>query len=208
MLSRTYPTVFAALMTGAVLATACGDGPIGVSDEPLDAADAGFLASRLSGIGEAAVDEETAQLGIEPAGARPMASLRGGPGFLRARACPAGGELEIDGEIGFNFDGETLSISFEAVKTMVDCAFERAEEVFIVNGSVEFSGSRTKVNGEPFGLQETHIEGSVTILIESTGEEKACEIDIIAIADPEAGTREVTGTFCGHDVGERGRPGE
>jgi hypothetical protein len=194
-------------ITIALLAAACGDGPVGVSEGPLDAAAATFLASQISGLGVATVDDETAQLAVAPAGEGLQASEVAGPGFLRARSCPAGGQLEIDGEISFSFDGETLSVSFEALKTMNDCAFERSEELFVVNGSVEISGSRTKLAGEPFGLQETHIEGAVTILVESTGEERSCEIDITSVADPEAGTREVTGTFCGHEVGENAARG-
>lgn len=204
MLSKSYTATITSFALAAALGAACGEGPIGVSDGPLDASDAGFLASRISGLGEAAIDEETARLSAASGDAELLASVAAGPGFLGARACPAGGQLEIDGELSFSFDGETLSVSFEAVKAMEDCAFERGDEVFVVNGSVEFSGNRTKVSGEPFGLQETHIEGAVTILIESTGEERVCEIDITAIADPEAGTREVTGTFCGHEVGENG----
>ncbi len=184
------------------LASACGDGPVGVTDGPLDAAEAAFLASQISGLGVAAVDDEAARLAAVPAGLEVNASVAAGPGFLRARECPAGGQLEIDGEINFSFDGETLTVSFEAAKTMDDCAFERGEELFLVNGSVEITGNRTKVAGAPAGLQETHIEGAVTIFVESTGEEKSCEIDITSVADPEAGTREVTGTFCGHEVGE------
>jgi hypothetical protein len=203
MWSRPYTPRTTCLIGIASLAAACGDAPVGVPDGSLDAVDAAFLASQISGLGVAAVDEETAQLAAAPAGLQ--AAVAAGPGFLRARQCPAGGQLEIDGEISFSFDGETLSVSFEAVKTMDDCAFERREDLFIVNGSVEISGSRTKVAGEPSGLQETHIGGAVTIFVQSTGEEQTCEIDITSVADPEAGTREVTGTFCGHEVGQNDR---
>ena len=186
------------------LAAACGGDPTGVPNESLSRADAAFLAVRLSGLGSVTVDEETA--GFESASSTSdglLADVERGPGLLRARACPAGGQLEIDGEVSFSFEGGVLELSFSAEKSMTDCAFERGDDLLTVNGEVVIWGTRTRVDGEPSGLQEIDIEGSISVTRESTGETRSCEIDISSVFDPEAGTREVTGTMCGHDVSER-----
>lgn len=192
------------LVVLAAMAAACGDDPTGVLDEGLSRADAAFLAVQLSGLGSVTIDEETA--GFESA----LPTIDGfsadvgrGPGLLRARACPAGGQFEIDGELSFSFGNGVLELSFSAQKSMTDCAFERGDDLLTVNGEVEISGTRTRVDGEPSGPQETDIEGSLSVTRESTGETRSCEIDITSVFDPETGMREVTGTMCGHDVTER-----
>ncbi len=188
----------------ATLSAACGDDPTGVPDEGLSRADAAFLAVRLSGLGSLTVDEETA--GFESTSSTIdgfLADVERGPGLLRARACPAGGELEISGEMSFSFEDGVMELSFSAEKSMTDCAFERGDDLLTVNGEVAIRGTRTRVAGEPSGLQETDIEGSLSVTRGSTGETRSCEIDISSVYDPETGTREVTGTFCGHDVSER-----
>ena len=188
----------------ASLAAACGDDPTGVPDESLSRADASFLAVRLSGLGSLTVDEETAGFeSTSPAGDGFLADVGRGPGLLRARACPAGGELEISGEMSFSFEDGVMELSFSAEKSMTDCAFERGDDLLTVNGEVAIRGTRTRVGGEPSGLQETDIEGSLSVTRGSTGETRSCEIDISSVYDPETGTREVTGTMCGHDVSER-----
>lgn len=192
------------LVVLAALAAACGDDPTGVPDEGISRADAAFLAVRLSGLGSVTVDEEAA--GFEGGSSTIdgfLADVARGPGLLRARACPAGGQLEIDGEMTFSFEDGVLELSFSAEKSMIDCAFERGDDLLTVNGDVGISGTRTRVDGEPSGLQETEIEGSLSVTRESTGETRECEIDISSVFDPETGTREVTGTMCGHDVSER-----
>ena len=188
----------------ATLAAACGDDPTGVPDEGLSRADAAFLAVRLSGLGSLTVDEETA--GFESTSSAIdgfLADVGRGPGLLRARACPAGGEVEISGEMSFSFEDGVMELSFSAEKSMTDCAFERGDDLLTVNGEVAIRGTRTRVGGEPSGLQETDIEGSLSVTRGSTGETRSCEIDISSVYDPETGTREVTGTMCGHDVSER-----
>jgi hypothetical protein len=188
----------------AALAAACGDDPTGVPDDSLSRADASFLAVRLSGLGSVTVDEETA--GFESASSTGdgfLADVERGPGLLRARACPAGGELEISGEMSFSFEDGVMELSFSAEKSMTDCAFERGDDLLTVNGEVSIWGTRTRVDREPSGLQETDIEGSLSVTRGSTGETRSCEIDISSVFDPATGTREVTGTMCGHDVSER-----
>ena len=204
MYGKRMPLCGAALVALVTLTTACGDDPTGVLQGDIGRDDAAFLALQLSGLGEQAVDQEVAQLGVAASGDEGLlADAARGPGFLRARECPAGGELQIDGEINFSFDGATLEVTFEAQKTMDDCAFERGDELFTVNGDLESTGTRTRVDGEPSGPQVTTVEGAVAVTIGSTGETKDCEIDVTSVYDPESGTRELTGTFCGHDVGER-----
>jgi len=188
----------------ATLAAACGEDPTGVPDQGLSRADAAFLAVRLSGLGSLTVDEETA--GFQSTSSAIdgfLADVGRGPGLLRARACPAGGELEISGEMSFSFEDGVMELSFSAEKSMTDCAFERGDDLLTVNGEVAIRGTRTRVGGEPSGLQETDIEGSLSVTRGSTGETRSCEIDISSVYDPETGTREVTGTMCGHDVSER-----
>ncbi len=201
---RSYAPRVGALVLTAALAAACGDGPTGVPDAAISRADAEFLAVQLSGLGSVLVDEETA--GFERGSSAIdgySADVRRGPGLLRARACPAGGELEIAGEMSFSFEDGVLELSFSAEKSMTDCAFERDDDVLTVNGEAEISGTRRRVDGEPSGLQETELEGFLAVTRESTGETRECEIDISSVYDPETGTREVTGTLCGHDVSER-----
>ncbi len=189
------------------LTAACGDDPIGVPGEDLRADEAGFLAVRLSGLGAGAVDDVAGQMSVEPAGAAGGLAVRASSvplGLLRARSCPAGGSMEIDGEfnvtVSTTAEGTTVELTFEARKTMVDCAYERGDKIFVVNGSLEISGTRKRVNREPSGPQETHIEGIVTISVEGTDRERTCEVDIWSVAYPDTMTREITGTFCGHDV--------
>lgn len=204
MSARSIVQTAAALVVLATLAAACGDDPTGVTDDGISRADAEFLAVRLSGLGSLTVDEGTA--GFESASSDTdglLADVARGPGLLRARECPAGGQLEIDGEVSFSFEDGVLELSFSAEKSMTDCAFERGDDLLTVNGEVEISGTRKRVDGEPSGLQETDIEGSLSVTRESTGETRECEIDISSVFDPETGTREVSGTMCGHDVSER-----
>ena len=193
----------AAVVGVLALTAACGDDPVGVPGEDLRADEAGFLAVRMSGLGAGAVDDAAARLSVEPAGATGDLAVRASSvplGLLRARSCPAGGSMEIDGEFSVTVEGTTVELEFEATKTMVDCAFEREEKIFVVNGVLEISGTRKRVNREPSGPQETHIEGVVTISVEGTDRERTCEVDIWSVANPDTMTREITGTFCGHDV--------
>lgn len=204
MSARSTARTGAALVLLVTLAAACGDDPTGVPDQGIGDAEAAFLAVRLSGLGALTVDEGTA--GFESTastGHGLLADAGRGPGFLRARACPAGGELEIDGEVSFSFSNGVLELSFEADKSMTDCAFERGDDLLTVNGDLEISGTRTRVDREPSGPQETSLEGALSVTRESTGETRECEIDITSVYDPETGTREVTGKMCGHDVSER-----
>ncbi len=207
MYQRTNALRAAAVVGVLVLTAACGDDPVGVPGEDLRADEAGFLAVRMSGVGAGAVDDAAAQLSVEPDGAAGDLAVRASfvpLGLLRARSCPAGGSMEIDGEfdvtVSTTAEGTTVELTFEALKTMVDCAYERGDKIFVVNGSLEISGTRKRVNREPSGPQETHIEGVVTISVEGTDRERTCEIDIWSVADPDTMTREITGTFCGHDV--------
>jgi hypothetical protein len=203
MYERTNATRAAAVVGVLALTAACGDDPVGVPGEDLRADEAGFLAVRMSGLGAGAVDDATGQMSVEPAGAAGDLAVRASSipvGLLRARSCPAGGSMEIDGEFNITVEGTTVELTFEAQKTMLDCAFERGDKIFIVNGSLEISGTRRRVNRKPSGLQETHIEGVVTISVEGTDRQRTCEIDIWSVANPDTMTREITGTFCGHDV--------
>lgn len=194
----------AGLAAALLLPAACGDGPTGAADEGLGRADAAFLAVQLSGLGARAMDDEARRFGVGGAERSGwMADVGRGPALLRARSCPAGGSLDIDGEVSFSFGGGVLELSFEAVKSMDDCSFERGDDVLTVNGEVEISGSRRRVDGEPSGPQTTEVEGSLAVTRASTGETRECEIDISSVFDPETGSREVTGSFCGHDVSER-----
>jgi len=203
MYQRRNATRATAIVGVLALTVACGDDPVGVPGEDLRADEAVFLAVRLSGLGAGAVDDVAGQMSVEPAGAAGGLAVRASSvplGLLRARSCPAGGSMEIDGEFSITVEGTTVELTFEAQKTMLDCAFERGDKIFIVNGSLEISGTRRRVNHEPSGLQETHIEGVVTISVEGTDRQRTCEIDIWSVADPDTMTREITGTFCGHDV--------
>ncbi len=189
------------------LTAACGDDPVGLPGEDLRADEAGFLAVRMSGLGAGAVDDAAVRMSVEPAGAAGDLAVRASSvplGLLRTRSCPAGGSMEIDGEfnmtVSMTAEGTTVELTFEAQKTMVDCAFEREDKIFVVNGSLEISGARKRVNREPSGPQETHIEGVVTISVEGTDRQRTCEIDIWSVANHDTMTREITGTFCGHDV--------
>jgi len=192
----------AAVVGVLALTAACGDDPVGVPGDDLRADEAGFLAIRMSGLGAGAVDDVAGQMSVEPAGAGDLAVRASSVplGLLRARSCPAGGSMEIDGEFNVTVEGATVEMTFEATKTMVDCAFEREDKIFVVNGSLDVSGTRKRVNREPSGPQETHIGGVVTISADGTDRERTCEVDIWSVANPDTMTREVTGTFCGHDV--------
>jgi len=203
MYERTNALRATAIVGVLALTAACGDDPVGVAGEELRADEAGFLAVRMSGLGAGAVDDATGQMSVEPAGAADDLAVRASSvpvGLLRARSCPAGGSMEIDGEFNITVEGTTVELAFEAQKTMVDCAFEREDRIFVVNGSLEISGTRKRVNREPSGPQETHIEGIVTISVEGTDRQRTCEIDIWSVANHDTMTREITGTFCGHDV--------
>lgn len=203
MYERTSALRATAVVGVLALTAACGEDPVGVPGEDLRADEAGFLAVRMSGLGAGALDDASAQMSVEPAGAAGGLAVRASSvplGLLRARSCPAGGSMEIDGEFSITVEGTTVELTFEATKTMVDCAFEREDKIFVVNGSLEISGSRKRVDREPSGPQETHIEGVVTISVEGTDRQRTCEIDIWSVANPDTMTRQITGTFCGHDV--------
>jgi hypothetical protein len=201
--SKAYRAAFR-IAHRAALAAACSEDPTGVPYEGLSRADAAFLAVRLSGLGSGTVDEGTAGFEAAPSSNGGfLADVERGPGLLRARACPAGGQLEIDGEMSFSFDDGVLELSFSAEKSMTDCAFERGDDLLTVDGDVAIWGTRRRVDREPSGLQETDIEGSISVTRASTDETRSCDIDISSVFDPETGTREVTGTMCGHDVSER-----
>ena len=207
MYERMNATRAAAVIGVLALTAACGDDPVGVPGEDLRADEAGFLAVQMSGLGADAVDDAAAQMSVEPAGAAGDLAVRASAvpvGLLRARSCPAGGSIEIEGEfnrtVSTTAEVTTVELTFEAQKTMDDCAYERGDRIFVVNGSLEISGSRKRVNREPSGPQETHIEGVVTISVRGTDRQRTCEVEIRTVANPDTMTREITGTFCGHDV--------
>jgi hypothetical protein len=185
------------------LAAACGDNPAGVQSDEIRADEAGFLADRMSGLGAGAIDDAAARLSVEPTGATGDLAVRASAvplGLLRARSCPAGGSMEIEGEFSMTVEGTTVLLTFEAEKTLVDCAFEREDKIFVVNGGLEISGTRKRVDRKPSGPQETHVEGVVTISRRGSDRERTCEIDIQTVANPDTMTREITGTFCGYEV--------
>ena len=188
-------------------ATACSDGrPAGPDDVELSAEEAAFLATETdAAVGLAlglAMDNQEAE--VAGSGAPAGLSLSVEPitrtfRFERSVTCSVGGSWTVSGQGAIVVDREARSVEVNAAGSKVasNCLRRRGEHVLGVDGGVEFSGHRKKVEGEIVELVHD-IEGRWTVFVEGTDREKSCQVDLHA--ELEGDIVHITGTFCGREV--------
>jgi len=120
--------------------------------------------------------------------------------FTVTRQCPKGGQVVIDGTTTGTGDRTTHSLTLHTVatRTDTDCAFETRNGVLTLNGSIDYDGNLTIVNGALSGLQTQTHEGSFTWA--RNGASDTCDVDVTSSYDPATHTVTVTGTFCDRTV--------
>jgi hypothetical protein len=120
--------------------------------------------------------------------------------FNRTRSCPIGGELNVAGEMhaSIDFGTRTREMSFDATKTMTDCAFEQDGQTVTVNANAALDAFRRSVDGLPDGLQTTNYGGSITAMRDD-GEPLSCDFSVSAELDPDNRTYTVEVSICGDE---------
>jgi hypothetical protein len=194
-----------ALVLGGV--TACGEA-VAPGDEPgaqeLSEAEVEFLASELDqdlgGVLGAEEDAEEAAAAVVEGGegAALLAPVTREFSFERSVTCRNGGSITVSGSGDVTVDREAHSIETNVAgeKTIVDCARQRGDVVFTMNGNATWSAHRLKVEGVLVELVHDH-EGSFTVTT-SDGREKSCSFDLHAELVEEG--IHITGEFCGREV--------
>lgn len=142
-----------------------------------------------------------------------LTALDGGPSsappgswtreFERNRACPAGGRIEVSGEVERtrNDDG-VKEWSIEGSGEWIECARARRDRRLEIDGDFAFDAHRKRTHGDPVGEQVSHISGAF-VWSHSSGESGECEFELTSVRDPDTHTRTVTGTVCGRAIERR-----
>jgi len=199
------------------MAGACGDnatGPAGGAS--LSAAEASDLAASMDGTGNEVVGTQTGRLDAAP-GTPPVTASSGSAGSIAAdvlsssttfhteRDCRLGGTLTVDGQVSHSLDTDThtLTADFQGTYAHDRCVLRvRGHRITVTgNPSLTLEAHRQRVNGLPSGLQTLSLSGAFT-WEKADGTSGSCDVDVQGQLDPDAHTRTVDGTFCGHDVHE------
>ena len=87
--------------------------------------------------------------------------------FARTHACPAGGNIGVNGSLTGSFDSETGSGSawLQVLGTYTDCGIEAAGVAYVANGDpyLTITGSFTWLGGVPATQQTIRIGGALSI---------------------------------------------
>ena len=125
--------------------------------------------------------------------------------FARSYACPFGGEISVDGTMERTRETESRAgtMHFEAERTFDGCVRPMGENTVTItlDGAVTFTAHREWQAGQWHGSQEITLVGDIA-WVTSDEREGTCAIDLEAIFEPGTGSRTVTGTICGQDLGE------
>lgn len=206
--------IVAGAVAGLVGLAACSDSPTGTGSTGsgnLSDADAAALAVALDGTSVQMVDDEVGGIAGSPSvTASADVVPRGSAGlvttsltYTRIRTCPVSGQTTLAGTMDRQRDTSTgtLTVSLEATRTPDGCTYEIPSGTISVTGNPGISvvADRKRVNGVPTGPQTTTHQGAFT-WVKSAGASGSCQVDITSVLDPDAGTRTVTGTFCGRQI--------
>lgn len=213
---RAAPALACAALLTALAAGACGDGGTGpAAGASLSAGEASDLAASMDGTGNQVVGTQTGQLDVSPT--TPPVTASGSAGSLSAdvlsssttfhtlRDCRLGGTLTVDGQVDHSFDTGTgtLTADFQATVTHDGCVLPARGHRITVTGDpdLQLQAHRQRVNGLPSGLQTLSLRGAFT-WEKADGTSGSCQVDLEGQLDPDAHTRTIDGTFCGHEVHE------
>lgn len=213
---RTAPALAAAALLAALAAGACGEGGTGpAAGATLSAAEASDLAASMDGTGNQVVGTQTGQLDVSSA--TPPVTASGSVGslspdllsasttFHAQRDCRLGGTVTVDGQVDHSFDTGTgtLTADFRATVTHDGCVLPVRGHRITVTGdpNLRLQAHRQRVNGLPSGLQTLSLTGTFT-WEKADGTGGSCQVDLQGQLDPDAHTRTIDGTFCGHEVHE------
>lgn len=123
--------------------------------------------------------------------------------FSRTRTCRFGGSVTVEGTALGTWDPDTrtATLDVDAVKLHRNCVVMPGDRKLTLNAApgLDVAAHRRWVAGEPSGLQTHSLEGKVNWRLED-GRGGTCTVDLLAVFDPDAGTRSVTGEICGRTV--------
>jgi hypothetical protein len=210
----THALVGTAAFGAALVAGACSGSGTGPALGTLSADEAQALASTMDSQNNLVIGDQTRQLdvssGLEPlsdriAGQRGLSAtvLTSETTFHTQRDCRLGGSMTVDGQVSHSYDTDThtLTADFQATTTHDGCVRRiRGQDITLTgNPNLQLTAHRERVNGLPSGLQTWSLQGSVT-WEKADGTSGTCDIDIQGQLDPDAHTRTVDGTVCGHEI--------
>ncbi len=121
--------------------------------------------------------------------------------FARTQACPAGGNIGVNGNLTGSFDSETGSGSawLQVLATYTDCGIEAAGVTYVTNGDpyLTITGSFTWLGGVPATQQTIRIGGALSL------DGRFCAINLtILYATAGSSSSTISGTVCGVAVNE------
>ncbi|HKK28037.1 MAG TPA: hypothetical protein VKB18_08130 [Gemmatimonadota bacterium] len=200
---------------------ACGGGSTGPAQGSLSAAEARDLAATMDGSGNQVIGDQTGRLdvaartgaladvggGTSGAGAAAPSPdvLSSSTSFHTERDCRLGGTLTVDGRVDHTYDTSTrtLTADFRATVTHDACVLTvRGHDITVTgNPNLTLEAHRMRVDGLPSGVQTLSLKGGFT-WVKADGTSGSCQVDLTSQLDPDARTRTIDGTFCGHDIHE------
>jgi hypothetical protein len=117
------------------------------------------------------------------------------------RPCPVDGFVTLSGMVERVEHGEGLVEYFvEADGQQVECQRARRGEIVQFDGEFALEAERRRINGEPVGLQETHIAGWFDWQVLDSDRSGSCTYDLTSVRNPDAMKRTITGEICGREI--------
>lgn len=200
-----------ALVPAVILATGlggCGESPARVEGTALEDGEALELAMAVSEqVGTVTDSEMERQFGeadLDAASGTVGSGVRSREvQFRRSRTCRLGGELRVAGTLVRTVDiaEKVATLDVRARKVHRRCGVRIRGHRIILQGdpALALRAHREWKNRKPHGLQTHGVRGTVAWRSDD-GRRGSCEIRLDIVADPEAGTRTVTGEICGREV--------
>ncbi len=190
-----------------VVAAACSDEttePNALNTE-IDAAEAQFLAVEMESLMDGVLGDVFGFQGIGLTGSAAPSSTAMPSStttfeFERTRTCRIDGQIVVTGAGTFIVDGEarTMEMSVAGTKSLEDCAFQKEDIVYTINGGSEWD-AYWKMGGEQRLEAEWNTTGSFTVTT-SDDRTEDCDFELHTVWDPETKSIHTTGEFCGVEV--------
>lgn len=180
-------------------AIACDQGTTGPDDSALTATEANDWASALDGYAAVVMASQTAE--AERTGSSSDARTIEIT-FKERQACPAGGEMRLEGRIVREHVRETRTTTARGEATQIMAACVRAGErgsTLTVDGDMTLTADHRWVDGRLSGPQTQSLNGTLK-WTHSSGKTRSCEYHTTAAYDPEKRIRTLSGTVCGREV--------
>ena len=176
----------------AFLAAGCGDD----STEPGSSAISEAGAAALADVVLTSTASALASPSPSPSLAAPVAI---NAQFASTQACPAGGNIGVNGSLTGSFDSETGSGSawLQVLGTYTDCGLTAAGVAYVANGDpyLTITGAFTWLGGVPATQQTIRIGGALSI------NGRFCAINLtILYATAGSSSSSISGTVCGVSV--------